>query len=232
MEKKIFPAPAVAEILDGMVEARLHTDGGDATSELNKGLQLELNRRFSNNWVVRANYTLGRSEGNISWVIEDLGEARSIVDEETGIPVSLLNRWGPLGQDRTHIFNIAGAKTWQLGKHSFDVGGMFWYRSGRPWNLQETVLLVHPVSGLPIQTTKYLEPRGSHNLPDTFNLNLTGTWSFPLGSLLEGSLRVEVANVTDEQEQVDVNQNTGEPVEVRKSWQRPREIRFVAGVRF
>jgi len=197
-----------------------------------KGLQLELNRRFSNNWVVRANYTLGRSEGNISWVVETLGEARSIVDEETGIPVTLLNRWGPLPQDRTHIFNAVGAKSWRVGKHSFDLGAIFSYRSGAPWQLQETVNLVHPVSGLAIQTSKFVEPRGSHRLPDTYNLNLTGTWSFPLGSVLDGSLRVEVANVTDQQEQVDVNNNTGEVTPVRRSWQRPREFRVVVGLRF
>lgn len=42
MEKNVFTAPAVAEVLTGMIEARLHTDGGDASSARNKALQLEL----------------------------------------------------------------------------------------------------------------------------------------------------------------------------------------------
>ena len=42
MEKNVFTAPAVAEVLTGMIEARLHTDGGDESSARNKALQLEL----------------------------------------------------------------------------------------------------------------------------------------------------------------------------------------------
>jgi hypothetical protein len=42
MEKNVFTAPAVAEVLEGMIEARLHTDNGDAQSAYNKELQLEL----------------------------------------------------------------------------------------------------------------------------------------------------------------------------------------------
>lgn len=42
MEINVFTAPAVAEILMGMVEARLHTDKGDEVNNRQKELQVEM----------------------------------------------------------------------------------------------------------------------------------------------------------------------------------------------
>ena len=47
MEEKVFPLPAVAGVLNNMVEARLHTDGGPAMDE-NRALQLELTGSYAN----------------------------------------------------------------------------------------------------------------------------------------------------------------------------------------
>ena len=43
---------------------------------------------------------------------------------------------------------------------------------------------------------------GINELGNTQNLNLAGSWRFPIYNQLSGSLRAEVANVTDEQEQI------------------------------
>ena len=55
---------------------------------------------------------------------------------------------------------------------------------------------------------------------------------FPDRESVSGSLRAEVANVTDQQEQIAVNLPTGLPIMVRQSFQKPREMRFVAGISF
>jgi hypothetical protein len=89
-----------------------------------------------------------------------------------------------------------------------------------------------PTSTATITTTRYLEPRDANELADVYALNVTGAWEFPIAGRVAGSLRAEVANVTDEQEQIAVNLATGVPIPVRQSYQKPREMRFVAGIRF
>ena len=63
-------------------------------------------------------------------------------------------------------------------------------------------------------------------------LNLSLGWAFPLIKSLEGTLRAEVANVTDEQEEIAVNVATGNVIQARSSFQNPREVRLVAGLKF
>jgi hypothetical protein len=131
-----------------------------------------------------------------------------------------------------NIVNIAGSKTFPVGKHSFQLGGYLRYYSGRAWNFQESVTLTHPTSGETINTTYFVEPSGARRLSDNHYLNLNGTWRFPIAGPVDGSVRVEVAAVDDPQEQIGINENTGEPVQNRRSWQKPREIRVVLGVSF
>ena len=83
-----------------------------------------------------------------------------------------------------------------------------------------------------IFTTRYTEPRDHNELPDTYTLDLTAAWELPIASRVSASLRVELVNATDEQEQIAVSDETGEPIRVPQSYQTPREVRLVAGVRF
>jgi hypothetical protein len=203
-----------------------------------RGLQLQIDRAFRDAWTVRANYTLSRAEGNVfgntlaTQNDDDYLEAESILDPATGQPVTTLFRHGRGPQDREHLLNVSGLRNWELGRHTVALGGYFSYRSGQPWGLLPNVTLQHPVSRQVIRTTVYSEPRDAHVLPDTLNLNLTGSWTFPLGARVEGSVRAEIANVTDEQEAIAINATTGQVVAVRSSYQIPRELRLLAGVRF
>jgi hypothetical protein len=196
------------------------------------GLTLELNRRFRDGWVVRSNYTWSRLEGNADGTFK---EGYAAVDPETGVPITAINRWGRMENDRTHVLNVSGSRTFPVGKHSFQVGGFYRFITGRPWNLQENVTLdLDPADDTsPTITSRYfIEQQGARRLPDNHTLNLNATWRFPIAGPVEGSLRVEAANVTDEQEQLRVNELSGEPTLVRSSWQKPREFRVVVGVSF
>jgi hypothetical protein len=211
---------------------RLLTNFAEAERDY-RGLQIEANRAFRDGLAVRANYTLSRVRGNFESVPDDFLEGMAAVDRATGLPVSAVNRHGRLGHDRTHVLNLTGAKSWRLGgDHSFTVGGWLAFRSGQPWNLQESVALRLPGATATILSTRYSEPRGRRELPDTYTLNLTAAWNLPLWWRASGILRVEVANVTDEQEQIAVGRDTGLPIATPQSYQTPREVRFVAGVRF
>jgi hypothetical protein len=143
-----------------------------------------------------------------------------------------VNRHGRLSQDRTHILNLAGARRFTVGSHTLSVGGRFAFRSGERWGLQETVALRPSPASQTIFTTRYVERRDEHRLPDTYTLDVTAAWEIPIGRRTSGSLRVEVVNATDEQEQIAVRVETGDPVPIPQSYQVPREVRLVAGVRF
>jgi hypothetical protein len=217
---------------------RLLTNFDDAEREYN-GIQIEANRAFREGWVVRTNYTLSKVEGNaigqehFNNTIDDFREAQAVLDPATGLPVTAVNRFGRLDNDRKHIANLSAAKSFQLTEaQRFTVGGWFTYRTGRPWGLRPTVMLRAPNGTATITTTRYTQPRDANELEDVFALNLTGAWDFPIKGRVAGNLRAEVANVTDEQEQIAVNLANGQPIPVRQSYQKPRELRLLAGVRF
>ncbi|MFN7988037.1 MAG: TonB-dependent receptor [Thermoanaerobaculia bacterium] len=201
-----------------------------------KGLQIELNRRFTNGWMLGTNYTLSRIEGNCFPVSGATtcayNVASAITDPATGQPVTTANSYGPAFYDSTHILNVLGAKSWQLGKHNLNLGGYFQYRSGARWQMTQGVVLTSPISGQQIQTTLYTEPKGSRSLPSYYTLSLNGEWKFPIAGQLQGGLRVEAANVTNQQTQINVNEMTGQPPNIASSYLKPREFRFSASLSF
>jgi hypothetical protein len=213
---------------------RLLTNFSQAEREY-RALQLEVNRALRSGLVVRANYTLSRVDGNSVGSTgggDDFLEAMAVLDPVSGVPVTGVNRYGRLDIDRTHNLNLAGAKRWTLGRHSVALGGWLAFRSGEPWGLLESVALRSSATSATILTTRYAEPRDANELPDTYTLHLTAAWELPITQRIAGSLRVELVNATDEQEQIAVSLETGRPVPVPQSYQMPRELRFVLGIRF
>ena len=200
-----------------------------------RALQFELDRAFRAGLVVRANYTLSRVDGNSIGSTgggDDFLEARDVLDPVASAPVTAVNRHGRLSHDRTHILNLSGAKRWTLGDHGVALGGWLAFRSGEPWGLQESVALRSSPTSATILTTRFIEPRDRNELPDIYTLNLTAAWERRLAKRASGSLRVELANATDQQEQIDVSAQSGRPIPVPQSYQTARELRFVLGVRF
>ena len=138
-----------------------------------------------------------------------------------------------LDNDRKHILNVSGAKTFEITERQrLTFGTWFTYRTGKPWGLRPNAVVRAPNGTATITTTRYLEARDANELDEVYALNLTGAWEFPIAGRVSGSARAEVANVTDQQEQIAVNLATGQPIGVRQSYQKPREMRFVLGVRF
>ncbi len=206
-----------------------------------QGLQFEFNRRYRGNWTLRSNYTLSKAEGNAAGNItnNDTTDADTFLEGRGGVDVvtgrtdsTAVNRFGPTSSDRTHNLNVMALKHWELGRHRLSIGLTGWFRSGRPWTRVGRATVAHPVSGQRILTETYRAPRGSNELEDTMNVHLTASWDFPLGGRVEGQLRAELANATDEQEQIIVNPFNARPFPGRVSYQVPREFRVVVGIRF
>jgi outer membrane receptor protein involved in Fe transport len=166
---------------------------------------------------------------------DDFLEGMRAINPASGIPYTAEFRDGRSPQDREHSVNVAGAKNWKLGGHTLSLGGLAWFRSGEHWGNRPrfdiTTAIVPNIQGT-IITSRYIEPRDANKLPDTMTLNLSGGWTFPIVKSLEGMLRAELANVTDEQEVIAVNLANGRVIQARSSFQNPRELRLLAGVKF
>jgi hypothetical protein len=200
-------------------------------------LHLTVQRRFKDNWMVAAAYTWSKTEGNCQEQFggdvgcAETGEYIDVVNPDTGVPWSLENKDGPLPTDRPHVFKLRGMYRLPLGRgHSLNLGGFFFLNSGQPWNRIEVISILGGRDTL----AHFVEPRGSQRTPDIKQLSLNLEWQFPIAKRLEAGLKVDVINVTDEQELVGTQglSLTGEPTLVSLNYQKPRYIRLMARLTF
>ena len=152
-----------------------------------------------------------------------------------GQPLSTINREGELPVDRPVIFKSFGYKVFNVGKHTFNVGGQFTFQSGSPW--QKTTGASNPNVSLldnarNTSINLYLTERARFENDDYFWANVSGAWTFPLGGDVSGRLRLEITNLTNEQELVATSTRTGFPLRSRRSFQQPRKMRVLASIRF
>ena len=156
------------------------------------GLNLSLEKRFSNNWQGGINYTLSRVYGNYSGLAssDEGGRLGPSVEQD-------FDRWfmgydgqgkvldGPLPQDRTHYFKAFGSYTFPFG---LTVGVVAYGRSGLP--LTTKVLY----------NSKYFYVNGRADLgrlPFTFWADVYLDYVLKLGNKLRASINLQVNNVTD-----------------------------------
>jgi hypothetical protein len=172
-------------------------------------------------------------------------DCQALLGPFLGTPLSTINRAGRdglgggigsgdgsfgSGVDRPFIWKTFGYKLWNVGAHTVSFGGLLTIQDGIAWGRGEVVDA--PSVNNQLQTVWVpLEPNGSRRLGSFYDLNLTGAWGFPLAGEVRGEWRVEVTNVTDEQEQINVT-TYGEPQRVRRDFQRPRQVRTLLTVSF
>jgi hypothetical protein len=135
------------------------------------------------------------------------------------------------GVDRPYIWKTFGFKQWDIGKHSVNFGGLFTYQDGAAWGRGEEVAAAsaeNPTGEVYVP----LEANGDRRLDPFFDLNLTVAWGFPIyQDRVRGNLRLEGTNVTNEQDQINTNLY-GEPLPVRREFQRPSTYRAMLGISF
>jgi TonB-dependent receptor-like protein/carboxypeptidase family protein len=119
-------------------------------------LQLTATKRLSQRWTVAASYTYSRTRGNYPGLYAaDTGQLDPNYTSLYDLAELLMNRDGPLPNDRPHILRADGYYQQPLGKRSAVTLGLgALARSGRPNN----TLGAHPVYG---QSESFILPRGS-----------------------------------------------------------------------
>jgi hypothetical protein len=212
--------------------------GNNPLSKIERSaLHLGIQRRFKNGWRIAANYTYSKTEGNCLVQAhgigcrDQFGEYLDVVDPDSGEPLSTLNRWGSLRTDLPHIFKVRGSYRLPLGRgHSLNLGGLFFVQDGAAWEsiTQPNIPGVGTI-------TVYQEPAGSQRNPTQKQLNLNMEWDFPIVGRLEGTLRLEVVNATNQQ----VLNGTPNSLRLRgtlpnsnRQYQMPRFFRVLLGLTF
>ena len=101
---------------------------------------------------------------------------------------------------------------------------------GQPWARTENIDVLDGTE----EMTVYVEPRGSNRNPYHKELSLSFGWQFPIVSRVDAGVRLEVINVTNEQELVGLTglPQTGEPTPTTLNYQTPRYFRVSAKITF
>jgi hypothetical protein len=226
--------PTVASVVENIPDGKL-----ERTS-----LTFVLRRRFRDNWSMTAAYTWSETKANCYTVFHascthSYGDMRAITNDD-GVPLSTVNRYGYPSNHLPHVVKIRGNYLFRLGKgHSVNVGGFAQYQSGSRWQLIAN--RTEPVPGVEPEFThtvvEYLEPAGNRSLGDIYQIDLNASWRFPIARSLSGSLRIEILNATNQQEQVFIagaGMLAGDPLAGLHSglFQQPRAYRALVMLSF
>jgi hypothetical protein len=158
--------------------------------------------RPSADWGIGGNYTFARTRGNyegeaafqpaIGSQIGDWVESRP---ESAAVPYGLLN------VDTPHRLRAWGNYRWNFNRAGqFVLGSVFTYQSGQIWNKVADV----PLSDYPGYVndagtyTHFFEGRGSDRFDDWWRVDLSGRYQFPIWKQLQGWIKVNVVNFTNE----------------------------------
>jgi hypothetical protein len=164
---------------------------------------LTAHKRFSHNFILLASYTYSRTVGNYPGLFQaSNGQLDPNISTQYDLPELLINRNGPLPNDRPHNFKVTGAYTLPIKSWgNVTVGLNFFAQSGTPIE----VLGRHPTYG---SNETFILPRGSGGRTPTlsqFDLRLAYAHNLPKGFRAEVS--VDVFNIFNQQTPVAVDQS-------------------------
>ncbi len=168
--------------------------GADAKRKY-QAVTFEVNRRFANRWSTNVSYTWSKFEGNFD--LDYGGETAvfntsSFIQDGPGTFVQDEFRYGPLRQDRPHVFKAFA--NW-APIDNLMLGGFLRVQSGTPWNARGQ----DSQGGSALY---YLEPAGSHRNPTWTNFDLLASYRFKLASKASLTLEARALNLFDSQKQL------------------------------
>jgi hypothetical protein len=159
-----------------------------------KSFTLEVARRMAKRWSMNASYTWSRLEGNfdLDYAIVSVFNTSSFIQDGPGDFVEEPNRFGPLREDRPHLFKLF--VNVEPISH-LTVGGYLRVQSGSPWNAR----------GADTQSSaalNNLEPPGSHRNPTWTNFDLLANYRFRLSDRVSLMLEGRLLNAFNSQTQL------------------------------
>jgi len=187
-----------------------------------RGIQLLLQKRFSNHWQLLGSYTWSEAQGNlfVNDGTSDFADFSGSSDETS------VNRFGPAPYDSPTQIKIFSNYQVPLGRGNLSLGTVLRYSEGTPYERQTFGDF----------SIRFLTPRGSIRLDDVLQWDLSAAFDFDLVDDMEARVKFEVFNVTDEQTLLGVEpitdfSNFGDP-KTLSDIQRPRNFRLSVGIQF
>lgn len=160
-------------------------------------------RQLADRFSTDVSYTWSRFEGNfdLDYSTVAVFNTSSFIQDAPGTNVEDANRFGPLAEDRPHVFKVFAAYE---ANSRLTASTYFRIQSGSPWSARATAW--------PGVVMNYLEPAGSHRNPAWTNLDLMAAYRLPLDGRARLSLEARLLNVinnqtrlqTDSQEYLDL----------------------------
>ena len=161
----------------------MNTDFGDygfvfqnvpGTARKYTGLEIKLTKRMSKRWAMQSSYVWSRGRGILNTSRDQSTGFSGFYDD----PNSMINAYGRLDYQREHMIKVQGTYLAPLG---IMISGYYQFGSGVPY----TRILRSYEAGLGSLyqggVSIFVEPRGSHELPDQHLLDLRLEKSFNVG---------------------------------------------------
>ncbi len=203
-------------------------------------LEFTFKRRFADNWMLQGSYTWSHLYGNYEGSVNsEIGQDDAGITQSFDYAGLMDNATGNLAQDRRHNVKLFGAYSFDSG---FQVGGNFYYWSGRPINSLGT----HPTdehaaqySGFSFFTDGVAMPRGCcGTTDDIFGVDGMVKYDFQVGNV-DMNVRLDIFNIFDQSGVTQVRENAEFSVGVpdpnygrTTRYQQPRRVRFGFGLNF
>jgi hypothetical protein len=162
-----------------------------------RALTFELNRQLANKWSLNLSYALSKFYGNAdldgtgsNGIANDGSQynTSSFLQDGPGIFVEDTFRWGPLNQDRPHVFKALG--TYQPLER-VTLGGSLRVQSGTPY----AAMGQDWYGGY----RRFLEPSGSRRNDTWTNVDLLAAYRLPLTNRVNLTFEGRLLNVFDAQ---------------------------------
>jgi carboxypeptidase family protein len=156
-----------------------------------KAVTVNVRRRVAERWLNDASYTWSRFVGNfdIDYATVGVFNTSSFIQDGPGTNVEDPNRYGPLFEDRPHVFKWFSSYAVMT---NVSVSGYLRVQSGAPWAAR-----ARDWEGGAV--LNYLEPAGSHRNPAWTNLDLMASYRLPMARTSTLSLEARLLNVFDTQ---------------------------------
>lgn len=163
-----------------------------------RALEITAEKRFSNHWMMQGSYVLSRLDGNYEGLFSnDNGQLDPNITSKYDIPSLLINAYGLLPNDRTHVLKVYGGYFFE--NIPLELSANFNMQSGTPIS----ALGADDAYGL---NEGFCKPRGTAGrTPTIWTLDLGGQYSFKIWKS-NLALRADIFNVTNNQSTTAVDQ--------------------------
>ncbi len=158
------------------------------------GIELNARKRYSNGWQLYASYLWSELEGNYDGLFQNsTGQLDPNINSAFDYADFLINAYGKLSTDRTHVVKLNGSYTFQDGAlEGLNLGASAYWQSGTP-------LTAQGYSFGYANYEHYLTPRGSLGRgPSDYEMDLHVGYPLRIGDY-ELHFLVDIFNLLDRQ---------------------------------